>query len=116
MVVNFLTKPVLTMNSSDLAKLMQEGAKRSRVMGKKLINLDLREGREITPERVRIAYAEIFNKDGNLNASGEQKIIKTLNRFGYDSDAMMDVTLEEYLERCLCESDPSYVPRLDIMG
>ena len=122
MAVNFLTKPVLQMNSSDYAKYLQEAAIRSRVVCKDLLDEGLiREGREITPKRIRRAlgkreFAQRFDNDGKFSSEGLRTIVDNLEDYGYDCESMMNVTIEEYLERAIREFDPSYVPKLDIMG
>ena len=125
MSVNFLTKPILSMTSSDFANMLNEGAKRSRCYAATEV---LNEGyitpnhvENVTAERVRdvigdAKFYELFDKNGNITEKGQENLINAMHEMGYDYDSMMNVTIDEYLERCICNVDSDYVPKIDYMA
>ncbi|MBR1461175.1 hypothetical protein IJ596_06040 [bacterium] len=123
MLMNSLTKPILQITSHDYAKMLEEASLRNRHVAQRLMDSGLiREGREITPKRIRKdlgteTFRWIFNKDGSLTEKIKETLIDVMHDLGYDYDSMMHVSSEEFMERAIeIYVDPSYVPRCNYFG
>lgn len=97
--VNLMTKPIIQATVSDFANVMNRISKQSKTFSQEIEKSGICS--EITPEMIleQNKLWKIFNpKTGNLNNKGEKEIIQDLINMGYDSDAIMSVTMQDYIE------------------